>query len=143
MQVKHILLEKGRSVISVQSDITLSEVARLMTRRHIGAVVVRDTEGSLAGILSERDIVRAIARDSVAALAQTAGAFMTRDVTTCCESDTVDDLMESMTDGRFRHLPVVEDDQIVGIVSIGDVVKTRIAETVREAESLRDYIAAR
>lgn len=143
MQVRHILFEKGRTVVAVAGDATLSEAARLMTRRHIGAVVVRDEDGTLAGILSERDIVRAIARDSVAALAQSVKSHMTRDVATCCENDTVDALMESMTHGRFRHMPVLEDDEIVGIVSIGDVVKTRIEETVREAESLREYIAAR
>jgi CBS domain-containing protein len=143
MQVRHILFEKGRTVVTVAGDATLSEAARLMTRRHIGAVVVRNEDGSLSGILSERDIVRAIARDSVAALAQPVKSHMTRDVTTCCENDTVDELMESMTHGRFRHMPVLEDDEVIGIVSIGDVVKTRIAETVREAESLRDYIAAR
>lgn len=143
MQVKHILLEKGREVVTIASDATLSEAARLMARRRIGAVVVRGRDGQIAGILSERDLVRAIAEESVAALGRLVGAHMTRDVTTCCEFDTVEDLMETMTHGRFRHVPVVDDDHLVGIVSIGDVVKTRIAETIREAESLRDYIAAR
>jgi len=143
MQVKHILFEKGREVVTVTSEATLSEAACLMARRHIGAVVVRGRDGSISGVLSERDLVRAIAEDSVAALAQPVGDHMTRDVSICAECDTIEDLMETMTRGRFRHMPVVQDDKLIGIVSIGDVVKTRIEETVREAESLKDYIAAR
>lgn len=143
MQVKHILSEKGREVVTIASDATLSEAARLMTRRHIGAVIVRGDDGSVAGILSERDLVRAIAAESVLALAQSVTSHMTRTVTTCSEADTIEDVMELMTCGRFRHVPVVNGDRLVGIVSIGDVVKTRIAETVLEAESLREYIAAR
>jgi len=142
MQVRHILRDKGREVITISSDATLSEAARLLASKHIGAVVVRDGDGTLSGILSERDIVRALAQASVNALAQTVARHMTRSVATCSETDSVDELMEMMTRGRFRHVPVVEDDRISGIVSIGDVVKTRIAETVREAESLREYIAA-
>lgn len=143
MQVKHILSHKGREVVTITSDATLSEAARLMARRHIGAVVVKARDGSVVGIFSERDLVCAIADESVAALARTVASRMTRDCATCMEVDTIEELMETMTRGRFRHVPVVEDDQLVGIVSIGDVVKTRIEETVREADSLRDYIAAR
>jgi CBS domain-containing protein len=143
MQVKHILYEKGREVVTIGSDATLSEAARLMARRHIGAVVVRGRDGAVSGILSERDIVSAIAEESVAALGRAVSSRMTRDISVCCEHDTIEDLMEAMTRGRFRHVPVIEDDHLVGIVSIGDVVKTRIQETIREAESLRDYIAAR
>jgi CBS domain-containing protein len=142
MQVRHILREKGREVVTIASDATISEAARLLARRRIGAVIVRDRHGSVSGILSERDIVRAIADDSVAALGQTVDAHMTRTVSTCSETDMVEDIMEQMTRGRFRHVPVVDDDRLCGIVSIGDVVKSRIEETVREAESLREYIAA-
>jgi CBS domain-containing protein len=142
MQVRSILRDKGREVVTIASDATISEAARLLARRRIGAVVVRTRDGSVAGILSERDIVRAVADDSFAALGQTVSAHMTRAISTCCESDTVEELMEQMTRGRFRHVPVVEDDQLRGIISIGDVVKSRIEETVREAESLREYIAA-
>ncbi len=142
MQVKHILRNKGRDVVTIASDATLSEAARLLARRRIGALIVRDRESGLAGILSERDIVRAVAEHSVAALGQTVDQHMTRAICTCSELDSVDELMEMMTHGRFRHLPVVEEDRLCGIVSIGDVVKTRIEETVREAESLREYIAA-
>ncbi len=142
MQVKHILREKGREVVTIAADATLSEAASLLARKRIGAAVVRDRDGTIAGILSERDIVRAVADASVNALAQSVATRMTRVVTTCREIDTIEELMELMTRRRFRHVPVVEDEQLVGIISIGDVVKTRIAETVREAESLREYIAA-
>lgn len=143
MQVKHILSQKGREVVTIASDATLSEAARLMARRRIGAVVVKDRDGGIEGILSERDLVRAIAEESVAALGKTVGSRMTRDVSTCAEFDSLEDLMEMMTKGRFRHLPVMDDERLVGLVSIGDVVKSRIEETVREAAHLRDYIVAR
>jgi CBS domain-containing protein len=142
MLVKHILGEKGREIIAITADATLSEAARLLARKRIGAVIVRDEAGALAGILSERDVVRAVAEESVAALARPVGAYMTRAVATCCETDSIEDLMEMMTIGRFRHVPVLTGDRITGIVSIGDVVKTRIAETVQEAASLREYITA-
>jgi len=143
MQVRHILRDKGREVVTIQSDATILEAARLLARRHIGAVLVRERDGSVSGLLSERDIVRAIADDSVPAMGHSVSAHMTRTMSTCTETDTVEELMEQMTNGRVRHLPVFDDDHLVGIVSIGDVVKTRIAETVREAETLREYIAAR
>jgi CBS domain-containing protein len=142
MLVKNILRDKGREVIAISADATLSEAARLLARKHIGALIVRDRDGSLAGILSERDIVRAVAEASVNALAHSVSAHMTRAVESCRESDSVEDLMETMTHRRLRHLPVIENDRLCGIVSIGDVVKTRIAETVHEADSLRQYIAA-
>jgi CBS domain-containing protein len=143
MQVKHILHEKGRDIVALTSEVTLSEAARLLARKHIGALLVRDRNGVLVGILSERDVVRAVAEESVSALARPISAYMTRAVATCTESDTTDDLMEMMTLGRFRHVPVLDEEgQLCGIVSIGDVVKTRIEETVREAATLRQYIAA-
>ncbi len=142
MFVKNILGEKGREVISISSDATLSEATRLLARRRIGAIVVRDESGALAGILSERDVVRAVAEESVTALARPVSVYMTRAVATCSETDSIEDLMEMMTIGRFRHLPVLDNDRIVGMISIGDVVKTRIAETVQEAASLREYITA-
>lgn len=142
MQVRHILREKGREVVTISGDATLSEAAQLLARRRIGALVVADGSGEIVGILSERDIVRAVADHSVRALGQDIGRHMTRAVSTCTESDSVDDLMETMTHCRFRHMPVVEGDRLCGIVSIGDVVKSRIDETVREAASLREYIAA-
>ncbi len=142
MLVKHILGDKGREVVAISADATLSEAARLLARKRIGAVVVRDASGSLAGILSERDVVRAVADGSVAALARPVSMYMTRAVATCTETDTVQDIMEMMTIGRFRHVPVLDNGMVAGIVSIGDVVKTRIEETVQEATSLREYITA-
>ena len=143
MQVDHILREKGREVIWLTADATLSEAARLLAHKHIGAVVVKDALGSLCGILSERDVVRAVAAESVLALARPVGAYMTRAVATCKEADSTEDLMEMMTLGRFRHVPVVDaSGQLCGVVSIGDVVKSRIEETLREATNLREYIAA-
>jgi CBS domain-containing protein len=140
MQVRHILRDKGREVFTVASEATLFDAARQLTRRHIGALVIREADGSL-GLLSERDIVRAAA-DTAGALDQPVSAHMTRVVETCTESDSIESLMEIMTHRRLRHLPVVEEGRLCGLVSIGDVVKSRIEETVREAESLREYIAA-
>ncbi len=143
MQVKHILREKGSEVIGIAADATLSEAARLLARKRIGALIVRGPNGDLAGILSERDVVRAVAEESVGALARPVSAYMTRAVATCTEIDSVDDLMEMMTRGRFRHVPVLDaQDRLQGIVSIGDVVKSRIEETVREVVTLREYISA-
>jgi CBS domain-containing protein len=142
MLVRHILREKGRDVVTIAGEAMLSEAARLLARRRIGAVIVRDADGGVSGILSERDIVRAVAEYSVTALGHSVAMHMTRDVSTCGETDTVDELMETMTHGRFRHMPVMDDGRLCGIVSIGDVVKSRIEETVREATSLREYIVA-
>jgi CBS domain-containing protein len=141
MKVSHILQEKGRDVVTVAATVTIAEATKLLAAKRIGAVIVRDGGGAVGGILSERDIVRALAKSGADCLSHKVADYMTRDVVTCSEADSVDDLMEQMTRGRFRHLPVVEDRQLIGIVSIGDVVKTRIAETVFEAESLRAYIA--
>jgi CBS domain-containing protein len=143
MQVMHILRQKGREVVSLSSDASLSEAARLLAQKRIGALVVKDDGGRLAGMLSERDVVRALASESVRALARPVAAYMTRAVATCAEHDTVEELMEMMTQGRFRHVPVMDErDQICGLVSIGDVVKMQIEETTREAANLREYIAA-
>jgi CBS domain-containing protein len=143
MLVGHILGSKGREIVAIAAEATLCEAAELLATRRIGAVVVQGARGELAGIFSERDIVRAISRDGAAALSKPVDRFMTRDVATCVESDSIDELMEMMTRGRFRHVPVVDcKGALVGIVSIGDVVKSRIEETVREAATLRQYIGA-
>ena len=143
MQVRHILGDKGGSVIGISPGDTLAEAAKLLAERRIGALVVRDDSGALAGILSERDLVRAMAADGAKALDQSVGRYLTRDVVTCRLADTSEDLMEMMTTGRFRHLPVLDDHgHLCGLVSIGDVVKSRIAETEREAQDLRVYISA-
>jgi len=143
MQVKHILVVKGRDVVAIASEATLSDAASLLARKRIGAVIVRNGKGSLVGILSERDVVRAVSEQGAGALAQPVSAYMTRDVATCGETDTVDELMEMMTRGRFRHVPVMcAREGLIGIVSIGDVVKSRIEETEREAATLKEYISA-
>ena len=142
MLVSHILNEKGREVLAIPLEATLFEAARVLTLNRIGALLVRDPKGALKGIISERDIVRAIAEEGASALALTVGERMTKDVATCEENDTIAEIMETMTRCRFRHMPVVEAGRVAGIVSIGDVVKIRIAETMREAQALKDYIAA-
>ncbi len=143
MQVTEILREKGREVVALSSDATLSEAAHLLARKCIGALVVKDAGGALAGILSERDVVRAVAKEGVPALARPASAYMTREVATCTELDTVEELMAMMTKGHFRHVPVLDgNNQLCGLVSIGDVVKMHIEETAREAATLRQYITA-
>ncbi len=143
MQVRHILHGKGRDVISISTTATLSEAAKLLTDRKIGALIVKNKSGELSGIFSERDLVHAIARGGAAALSDQVSTHMTPTVETCLECDTVESVMEVMTRGRFRHVPVLDDQfALCGMVSIGDVVKTRIAETVSEAAALRDYISA-
>jgi CBS domain-containing protein len=143
MQVRHILQNKGRDVVAISMGATLAQAAHLLSERHIGVVIVQDNGGALAGILSERDLVRAVAQDGPLGLNRCVGAYMTSNVATCVESDTVEALMEMMTMGRFRHVPVLDErKKLCGLISIGDVVKTRIAETVSEANSLREYISA-
>jgi CBS domain-containing protein len=143
MQVRHILYGKGRDVVAITEGASIADAARLLTDRRIGALVVTDGDGRLTGIISERDLVRAIARAGAGALAQSVAEHMTPEPETCVETDTVESLMETMTRGRFRHVPVLDDGLILcGMVSIGDVVKSRIAETVSEAAALRDYISA-
>ena len=142
MLVSHILREKGRTIVAVAPSASLADAAHTLTRNRIGAVLVLDGDGRCAGILSERDLVRAVSWEGAGALARSVASCMTSPVATCEENDTVEELMERMTHGRFRHLPVVQHERVVGIISIGDVVKTRIEETVREAQALKEYIAA-
>ena len=143
MQVRHILTDKGSTVVGITPTATLADVVTILHEKRIGALVVRDDGGALVGILSERDLVRALSADGAAALGHKVDRYLTRDVVTCGLGDTVEDLMEMMTRGRFRHVPVLDDDKrLCGLISIGDVVKNRIAETVREAEELRVYISA-
>ncbi len=142
MLVSHILRQKGRDVVTVAPTIALAEVAHTLAKRKIGAVVVLGAGGEVAGILSERDIVAALARDGAPALGRAVNIYMTHTVATCEESDSIEAIMETMTVGRFRHVPVVAKGKLAGIVSIGDVVKTRIEESEREASALKQYIAA-
>lgn len=141
MTVRSILDSKGRDVFTISPQETLGEAARLLAARSIGAIVVSDGAGGVAGILSERDIVRAFARGGMAVAEGLVGDHMTAKVVTCVESISVDEVMRVMTTHRFRHLPVVEGGRIVGVVSIGDVVKRRLADIENEHQALRDYIA--
>jgi CBS domain-containing protein len=142
MQIRHVLQQKGRDVVAMSPAATMEDAAQLLARKRIGALLVKSDGGPLAGILSERDVVRAIAAEGASALGRDVTAYMTKSVATCTESDTVEGLMEMMTRGRFRHVPVLnEKHALCGMISIGDVVKTRIAETVNEANSLRAYIS--
>ncbi len=142
MTVAHILTLKGRSVISAAPTETVQGVADLLSRNRIGAVLVRDKKGGLAGIVSERDIVKALAQDGAGALAKTAADIMTSKVRTCGPSDTEAALMSLMTEHRIRHLPVVEDGNLIGMISIGDVVKLRIESIERESAEMKSYIAS-
>ena len=141
MNVEHILRSKGRDVVSIEPNRTLGEAARLLSERKIGAILVGDTFRPVLGILSERDIVRAVAKRGSAALDEPVREYMTGRVVTCKGQAGINDVMQLMTDGKFRHIPVVEDGRLAGIVSIGDVVKQRLAEIEAESQALREYIA--
>jgi CBS domain-containing protein len=140
MTVRAILDLKGRDVTTISPDKTLGDAASLLSQHKIGALVVTGADRRVTGILSERDIVKAVSADGAAALEEKIAARMTREVITCGPHDTMAELMGRMTAGRFRHLPVVENGRLVGIISIGDVVKHRLAEMERESSALRDYI---
>ena len=141
MNVSTILKDKGRNIITAGPEVTLLEITKMLARHKIGCIVVTDEDDQIAGIVSERDIVRTIASNGQKALEQPVSICMTKKVVTCRESDTIDQLMSEMTTGRFRHLPVVEEHVLIGLISIGDVVKLRIAEAEMEAAAMRDYIA--
>ena len=142
MFVSDILAAKGGLVYTVTPGTTLAQASRQLSTRRIGSVLVIDRLDRVAGIVSERDIVHALATHGAPALELDASEVMTRNVVTCDPDDSIDQVMETMTQGRFRHLPVVRHGELLGLVSIGDVVKARIAETVHETEALRAYIVA-
>ncbi len=140
MSVANILGEKGRNVITIQGSSSLLDVARMLSANKIGVIVVSEDGVSVDGIVSERDIVKAIANNGAEVLLRSVSKFMTQNVITCQDSDTIENLMEKMTKGRFRHLPVVNDGKLDGVISIGDVVKMRIAEAQSVADAMREYI---
>ena len=142
MNVAAILKQKGRSIVTAAQSTKLLDIAKTLAERRIGAILILGELDRLAGIISERDIIRALARDGVDAMSRPASQYMTREVVTCRISDTLEQLAHTMTEGKFRHLPVMEDGRLSGVISIGDVVKERIAETEMETEQLRHYIAA-
>lgn len=140
MTVRAILDTKGHDVTTIAPEKTLAEAAHLLSQNRIGALVVTNAEQDVTGILSERDIVKAVSKDGANALQVQIGNVMTREVVTCTPQDTIAGLMGRMTAGRFRHVPVVEQGRLGGIISIGDVVKHRLAEMERESSALREYI---
>jgi len=140
MTVQAILGNKGFEVISIEAEAKLSAAIRVLTERHVGAVLVMK-DHHIEGILSERDVVRVLGKHGASILEMPVSEVMTRKVVTCRRADTAASIMEKMTNGKFRHLPVVEDGEVVGIVSIGDVVKARIEQVEFEADELRSYIA--
>jgi CBS domain-containing protein len=142
MLIAAILKDKGDMVFTAAPDDTVAEVAVMLRARGVGAMVVVEGDHAVAGIVSERDIVRLIADQGAAALSRPIADCMTRDVIFARPDETVDFLLARMTDRRIRHLPVCVDERLVGIVSIGDLVKIKIAESVAEAEGLRAYISA-
>lgn len=142
MTVKQILDEKGRKVVTVHSSMNVQGAARFLAENKIGAVIVSDDGTAINGILSERDIVRCLASNGPEGLDLAVSAIMTRDVVTCGENYSVHQVMETMTRERFRHLPVTDNGTLVGIISIGDVVRRRIEQVEREAEEIKAYIAS-
>ena len=139
MTVRAILDSKGHHITGVEPSAKLSVAIKLLAEKKIGAVLAM-SNGRIEGILSERDIVRVLAERGAAVLEEPVSAVMTRKVVSCREMDTVSAIMEMMTLGKFRHLPVVEDGKVVGLISIGDIVKWRVREYETEQEALRDYI---
>lgn len=142
MYVRDILSGKGGRVTTVKPDTTVAATSRLLSQHRIGAVLVTDTADSIVGIISERDIVRGLAGHGATVAELSVADLMTRDVRTCSPGDTIADIMGVMTTQRIRHLPVLEDGRLAGIVSIGDVVKHRLDEAKLEVDSLRDYVLA-
>jgi len=142
MNVAALLSSKGSSVTTVAPDAPVLEVVRILARHKIGSVLILDDGGAIAGIVSERDIVRGMAAIGPGMLEEPVSNIMTSDVVTCGSTDSVIHIMEKMTRGRFRHVPVVDEARLIGIVSIGDVVKHRIAEVESDVSAMRSYIAA-
>ena len=142
MQVENILQSKGRTVHTLPTGATIAEAVELLNGRKIGAIVVTTDKGKVAGILSERDIVRHLGKDWSALAGKPVSEVMTKDVVTMSRRATVAEVMERMTERRIRHLPIVDNGELVGIVSIGDVVKRKIEEAEQEANALKEYIAS-
>ncbi len=142
MTVKTILSLKGGDVATIAPSASLATAAKVLAERRIGALVVTDAPDRVAGMLSERDIVHALAEHGAVALDERLDRAMTRSVVTCTEAMTVSEIMKRMTDGKFRHVPVVKRGRLVGIVSIGDVVKYRLTAMQHESQSMREYVLA-
>lgn len=142
MIVEQILNEKGRVVVTLKAEHTLKDAAQLLDEKKIGAVVTLGANDEIIGVLSERDIVRQMARQGAAALDMTVGSAMTRSVVTVHPETLIEEALQTMTDRRIRHLPVVRNDRLAGVISIGDLVKWKIAETEAEAQAMKSYLSA-
>lgn len=140
MRLKLLLDKKGRDTKTIGAYETLATVFTMLAEHRIGALVICDDDHTVRGIISERDLVQAVAKEGERVLSWPVEAVMTKDVVTCTEEETVNDVMEKMTAGRFRHMPVVDDGKLVGVLSIGDMVKQRIEDVEREAADIRAYI---
>jgi CBS domain-containing protein len=140
--IDHILQQKGAQVVTITADTTVNQAVATLREHNIGAIVVTGQADEIAGIISERDVVRALADEGSAVLKRPVRDLMSTDLTTCGPRATVNELMKLMTERRIRHIPVVGKDGLAGIVSIGDVVKTRIGELEDEAETLHDYLSS-
>lgn len=140
MIVKQILEAKGSDVATAAPSATIASIVQTLGERRIGAIVVTGADERIVGIVSERDIVRALAKQGPEALTQPVATIMTRNVTSCTQDSSISELMRQMTEGKFRHLPVVVNGRLAGIISIGDVVKYRLSELEHEANAMRDYI---
>lgn len=141
MTVAAILKHKGHQVVTVTPTATIAEVAQILSEKRIGAALVQDSADQLLGIVSERDIVRSLAANAARTLEMTAGQLMTRALRTATPRTTVAEAMHEMTVGRFRHMPVIDRGALVGVISIGDVVKARIMQQDHEVESLKTYVS--
>jgi CBS domain-containing protein len=140
MTVSIILAGKGRDVVTIEPSASLAQAVRVLAEKRIGAALILGADKRIAGIISERDIVRALAARGAAVLEEPVSQTMTRKVETCNENEAVATIMERMTAGKFRHMPVVDQGRVIGVVSIGDIVKHRVHEIERESVALRDYI---
>lgn len=141
MIIGQILKSKPRGVMTARPEDSVQDIASKLASRKIGAIIIVGDNGKVAGIISERDIIRLIAEHGAKALSMPASDGMTRNVVCCTRTNTLDEIMEMMTNGRFRHLPVIEDGALVGIISIGDVVKHHTAEVELEVSAMRGYLA--
>ena len=140
MNVAAILKLKGRSVVTTTKDKSLLDIAKLLTQHGIGCIVIEGDNGKVAGIVSERDLMRAIGQSGAKVLKEPVSVYMTKTVVTAREADTIDRLMSEMTVHRFRHMPVVERGRLIGVVSIGDLVKMHVGDAESEAAAMRQYI---
>lgn len=140
MRIERVISNKGAEVLTIAPNASVGDAAILLSEKRIGAVVVCEPGKAPEGILSERDIVRELGRSGAGCLQQTVADLMTRDIRTCSLSDALDDVLSIMTEGRFRHMPVIQDGQMVGIVSIGDIVKSRLNELSMERDALEGMV---